>query len=63
MAFSPVEPVALIDPLSDNLDGRLGAILLHHGHVEIIHEDTHLFTNGRAIKVTPPSETRSITGG
>ena len=51
----------MINPLSQDLDGRLGTILLFSWHVEIIHKHYYLLTNGWPIYTTLPSVKRIIS--
>jgi hypothetical protein len=37
-----IEPIALIEPLTEQLDGRLTAVLLLARHIQIIDEDDAL---------------------
>jgi len=57
----PVKPVSMINPLSQDLNGGLGTILLLSWHVEIIHKHHYLLTNGWSIYTTLPPAKRTIT--
>ena len=54
----PVKPVSMINPLSKDLDGGLGTILLFSWHVKIVNKHYYLLTNGWAIYTTLPSVLR-----
>ena len=43
-----VVPVPVVVPLAEELDGRLGAVRLHLGHVHVVHEDYALLADWRA---------------
>ena len=51
----------MINPLSQDLDGRLGAILLLSWHVKIVNEHYYLLTNGWSIYTTLPPVKRIIS--
>ena len=44
-----VVPVFVVQPLSQQLDGRLGAVLLFGRHAQVIHKHHRLLVHGRAI--------------
>ena len=46
--LSPVVPAAVIHKLPQQLNRRLGAVLLNLRHVQVVHEDNHLLARGRA---------------
>ena len=50
----------MINPLSQDLNGGLGTILLLSWHVEIIHKHHYLLSNGWTIYATLPPVKRSV---
>eukprot|EP00964_Phaeocystis_antarctica_P055483 scaffold32640_cov63-Phaeocystis_antarctica.AAC.1 len=53
-ALLQVVPAVVVHPLAQQLDGRLRAVLLEHGHVEVVDEDDALLAKGRAEDALPP---------
>eukprot|EP00962_Isochrysis_galbana_P011308 scaffold3166_cov111-Isochrysis_galbana.AAC.7 len=41
-----VEPAVMVHPLAQQLDGRLGAVHLECGHVEIVHKNDGTLAEG-----------------
>mmetsp|Transcript_120675 Transcript_120675/g.385300 ORF Transcript_120675/g.385300 Transcript_120675/m.385300 type:complete len:585 (+) Transcript_120675:5572-7326(+) len=44
-----VEPTAVVVPLPNELDGRLCAVVLLDGHVQVVDEEHHLLARGRPV--------------
>lgn len=42
-----IVPLAMVNPLSEELNGRLCSLFLHSGHVEVVDEDCHPLVVGR----------------
>ena len=49
VTYLPVKPISLVNPLSQNLNGRLGTILLLGRHVQIINKDNQTLSWGWTI--------------
>lgn len=52
----PVEPVSLVDPLTEDLYGGLGPVLLLGRHVQVIHKHHQFLPQRWAIHTLLPSE-------
>lgn len=57
----PVKPVSMINPLSQDLNGGLGTILLLSWHIKIIYKHHNLLTNSWSIYTTLPPVKETIT--
>lgn len=49
----PVVPATVVQELAQQLNGRLGAILLFLGHVQVVHEYDVLLANGCPVHSPP----------
>ena len=52
--FDLGSPVSVVEELSEQLDGRLGAVYLAHRHVQIVHEDDAPLADWRREQATLP---------
>ena len=51
-----VVPVSVVQPLSEQLNGWLGTVLLFGWHVQVIHKHHCFLTHGRTVNTFTPPE-------